>query len=332
MHLQQRINLMVRLKNHMVSADPSWAQAKQQAYAENNWFVPEFIDRAIQNMVAGYLDSAGLESWAHAYGLKEIHPHPKNIGLVMAGNIPLVGFHDFLSIFISGHRQTIKPSSKDQALIRHLVDKLHSWEPSTRSSVHFSDRLIGCDAYIATGSNNSGRYFEYYFGKFPHLIRRNRSSIAILSGQEEDQDLAGLADDICLYFGLGCRNVSKIWVPRNYPFNPLLKALDRFGWMSDHPKFRNNYDYQLAVLQMNQLAFQTNGTLLLVENRSLHSPISVLNFEYYDSPDSVLTQMAQEQDLQCILGNGRLPFGRAQCPGLMDYADGADTLKFLLSC
>jgi hypothetical protein len=332
MYLQQRINLLVELREYMLSDDPGWQTAKDLAFMENPWFIPEFINEAIKNIVTSYLEPGLLKDWASQYALADECPNPKNLGLIMAGNIPLVGFHDFLTVFISGHRQTIKPSTKDSVLIRHLVAKLNLLDPQTLQLTGFAELMKGCDAYIATGSNNSARYFDYYLGKYPRLIRRNRSSAAILNGNESENELEGLADDICLYFGLGCRNVSKIYTPFGYDFIPLLKAFAKYGWQAEHHKYRNNYDYQLAVLLLNKQFYMTNGSLLLTQGNSLSSPISVLNFEYYQAEDDVLRVLAGEEALQCIIGRNQTPFGKAQSPGLTDYADGVDTLQFLLSC
>ena len=179
MNLEHRINLLVELGKYCLSADPSWQKAKEQSHAENGWFTPEFIEEAVRQIALSYLQKDKLTRWAGQYGLPQENPSPKNIGLIMAGNIPLVGFHDFLSVFISGHRQTIKASSRDQALISRLLEQLTYWDPAVSTYASFAERLNGCDAYIATGSNNSARYFDYYFAKYPHIIRRNRSSIAI---------------------------------------------------------------------------------------------------------------------------------------------------------
>jgi hypothetical protein len=249
----------------------------------------------------------------------------------MAGNIPLVGFHDFLCAFISGHRQTIKPSSKDEVLIRHLVEHLCTLDASVKDLVSFSEMLKGCDAYIATGSNNSARYFDYYFSKYPHIIRRNRTSVAVLSGKESNEELEKLADDVYQYFGLGCRNVTKIYVPEQYDFLPLLEAFRKYNHLIDHHKYKNNYDYQLAVLILNKKFYMTNGSIILLEEAGIFSPISQLNYEYYSTPGELTGRLQQNPDIQCVTGKNVIPFGQAQFPCVTDYADGVDTLQFLLS-
>jgi hypothetical protein len=321
----------------MQSPEPSWLHAKEEAYIRNNWFIGEFIERAVDEITGAYLKPALLEAWASRGGLPENGHRPlKNVGVVMAGNIPMVGFHDFLSVFISGHRQTIKSSSKDQVLIPHLVGKLWEWAPELRETVRFSEKLSGCDAYIATGSNNSSRYFEYYFSKYPSIIRRNRTSVALLTGEESAGDLSKLADDVQLYFGLGCRNVTKLYVPQGYDFIPVLDALRKYQYFFDHNKYKNNYDYQLAIYIMNSLPYMTNDSIVLLENKTLFSPIGTLYYEYYPSKDapkedlrSLQVELGNNPDVQCIIGKGAMPFGSAQSPRLDDYADGVDTLGFL---
>ena len=247
----------------------------------------------------------------------------------MAGNIPLVGFHDMLSVFISGNKAMIKTSSKDNVLIRHLAEKINEWEPATSSMIRFEEMLKGCDAYIATGGNNSSRYFNYYFGKYPHIIRRNKTSVAILTGKESSEDLEKLADDVFLYFGLGCRNVTKIYVPENYDFVTLLDIFKKYDYLADHYKYKNNYDYNLALHILNNKYYMTNGSVLLSENDSFFSPISQLNYEFYTEKGKINSLLTGHDDLQSVTGNGYTPFGQSQCPGISDYADGIDTLKFL---
>ena len=250
----------------------------------------------------------------------------------MAGNLPLVGFHDFCCALLCGHRLRIKPSSKDQTLITHLARQLIAWAPSLEPAILFSTLLKGCDAYIATGSDQSSRYFEQYFSHYPHIIRKNRTGVALLEGQESTQELLLLADDVHLYFGLGCRNVTKLFVPEGYDFIPLLESFKKYAGLSQHHKYRNNYDYQLALLILNKQPYMTNGTILVVENRAFHAPISQLYFEYYQNRQSVLEQLQNQESVQCITGAGLLQFGQTQQPGFTDYADGVDTLKFLRDC
>lgn len=329
MNLQHRIDLLVKLGTYMLSDEASWQAAKLRAGQENSWFTPEFIDLSVRNIVQGFLQEPILQNWAKKYNLAEEIETPKTVGIVMAGNIPLVGFHDFLSVFISGHKMMIKPSSKDTALINQLIRQLTLWDSAASTWIQVSDRLKNCHAYIATGSNNSSRYFAYYFGKYPHIIRRNRTSVAILTGLETEQELRQLADDVYLYFGLGCRNVSKIYVPEQYDFVPLLEAFKKYSYLADHHKYKNNYDYNLAIHILNNQFYMTNGSVILVENKSVFSPISQLHYEYYTDAAALQKELQNNLDLQCVISKNSIPFGQAQCPAITDYADGEDTLAFL---
>jgi hypothetical protein len=331
MQLQQRIDLLVRLGIYMSSNDDSWQEAKKKASIENSWFMPEFIELATKNIVGEFLQIEKLKNWAALYKIPDENNSPKNVGLIMAGNIPLVGFHDFICVFISGNRQIIKPSSKDAVLIRHLVQQLISYDPEAKDYISFSEMLKGCDAYIATGSNNSARYFEYYFSKYPNIIRRNRTSVAILDGSESKEDLEKLSDDIYLYFGLGCRNITKLYVPENYDFVPLIETMKKYNYVIDGHKYKNNYDYQLAILIINRKYYMTDGSVILTENNSVFSPIGMLHFEHYKNLKNVIDLLTDDKHIQCIVSKERTSFGQAQQPSLTEYADGIDTMKFLLS-
>jgi len=197
--------------------------------------------------------------------------------------------------------------------------------------IDFSEMLTDCDAYIATGSNNTSRYFEYYFGKYPHIIRRNKTSVAVLNGSESKNDLEGLAGDVYQFFGLGCRNVTKLYVPKGYDFEPLLGAFEKYNYLADHHKYKNNYDYNLALHILNNKFYMANGSVLLIEDTSIFSPISQLNYEYYASRDQLLSSLYENQDIQGIVEKSHIPFGQAQSPGLFNYADKVDTMQFLQS-
>ncbi len=330
MNLQKRIELLFRLQKYLLDDDTEWQNIKLKAAAHNGWFTPEFINLSVENIAGAFLQKEKLEGWAAHYHLDD-NIGGKNIGIVMAGNIPMVGFHDFLCVFISGHKQTIKLSSKDEILLKHLIAKMIEWEPTVEAFIKFAEILKGCDAYIATGSNNSARYFEQYFSKYPNIIRRNRTSVAVLKGDESTEELNHLADDVFQYFGLGCRNVTKLYAPSGYDFVPVLKAFDKYKYFADHHKYKNNYDYQLSIALLNNVFYMTNGSLLLLENESIFSPISVLNYSFYDVESGLPETLANIADLQCICGQNGLAFGQAQNPGLMDYADGIDTMQFLLT-
>jgi hypothetical protein len=329
MNLQERIGILAELGTYCQSSDPALLAAKRRAHAENGWFTPEFIDLALARIATEFLQKDKLQAWADRYAIPASNPSPKNVGLIMAGNIPLVGFHDFLSIFISGHRQTIKPSSRDEALFRRLIDQLISLNAAVGTLVGFAERLNGCDAYIATGSNNSARYFEYYFSKYPHIIRRNRTSTAVLDGAESPEELSLLADDVNQYFGLGCRNVTKLYVPEGYDFVPLLETFKKYDQLENLARYKNNYDYQLTLLILNKKFYMSNPSILLTENPSPFSPISLLHYEYYQPGQPPIDSLKTNPDIQAIVGHGQIPFGQAQRPTLTDYADGVDTLDFL---
>jgi hypothetical protein len=329
MTLQERIAIMARLGEYMVGADENWLAAKERAYRENPWFIPEFIDRATENIASHFLQPTLLQNWASQYGIPVSQQNPKTVGIVMAGNIPLVGFHDLLCAFISGHKAMVKLSSKDAVLTKHLSAKLLEWEPASGGYNEFAERLNGCDAYIATGSNNSGRYFEYYFGKYPNIIRRNRTSVAVLDNTETKAELESLAVDIQLYFGLGCRNVTKLFVPEGYDFIPLLDSLRKYEYFMDFHKYKHNFDYHLALLIMGNKYYMTNDAVILTENESPFSPVSQVHYSFYKDKQALGPILDNNPDIQCVTGHGYLPFGDAQRPSLTDYADGIDTMAFL---
>ena len=329
MNLPHRISLLKKLGDYMRSDEKEWQEAQQRAQQENGWFIPPFIQNAIHAIANNWLNEDALGAWAEQECIPTQTAHPKKVGLVLAGNIPLVGFHDWLSVFMTGHQACIKTSSKDKALIEHLINKVKQWAPELENQMTIEERLTGCDAYIATGSNNSSRYFEYYFSKYPHLIRKNKTSVALLNGAETKEELEKLAEDVHLYFGLGCRNVTKIYVPMNYDFVPLLEAFKKFSWLSDHHKFKNNYDYNLALYILNKQFYMTNGTVLLVEEPSLFAPVCQLNYEFYADSNEVTHSLKSHPDLQCLVSKTNTPFGKSQEPALNDYADGYNTLEFL---
>ena len=327
MNLQMRIELAAKLGEYILSNQPGWQEAKQRASLINPWFTTGFIDLAANIISTYFLDKQKLNDWASSYSNDPASA--KKVGIVMAGNIPLVGFHDLLCVFISGHKAIIKASSKDDELIKHLVQKLKEWDHEITDLIVFEIMLKGCDAYIATGSNNSARYFEYYFSRYPNIIRKNRTSVAVLDRNETQEELESLADDVHLYFGMGCRNVTKIFVPKEYDFLPMLSAFNKYNYFKDHHKYKNNYDYNLALHILNGKFYMANESIILVENPSIFSPISQLNYEFYSHTETVSEALKSIQYLQCAVGQGYIPFGQAQLPSLSDYADGVDTMKFL---
>jgi hypothetical protein len=249
-------------------------------------------------------------------------------GIVFAGNIPYVGLHDLICCFLFGYQTIIKLSSKDTILPKQIVSFLSDAYPEINGYISFGEMLKGCDAYLATGSSNSARYFEYYFSKYPHIIRKNKTSVALLSGNETPEQLDKLADDIQLYFGLGCRNVTQIFVPKGYDFLPLLNALKKYQYYAEHDKYKNNFDYQLTIAIMNNKFYMSNDSIVLIEHPQPFSPISQLHYQFYDDKISVIDQLNMDE-IQCIVGEDFIPFGAAQHPGLDDFADGINTMEFL---
>lgn len=298
---------------------------------QNPWFTGDNI-RLSLNGIRNFLQRPKLESWTSRYKLPA-YPTNRSVALVLAGNIPLVGFHDVLSVLISGHSAMIKMSSKDTILLPAITNMLTGIEPGFKDRVQFVEQLKSFDAVIATGSDNSARYFGYYFGKYPHIIRKNRTSCAVLTGNESTTELEQLGQDVFSYFGLGCRNVSKLFVPEGYSFNQLFECWQERNNIIHHHKYSNNYDYQKATLLVTQQPFLDNGFVLLMENQKTVSPIATVYFEYYRTQRQLTDRIETEKDkIQCIVGHAppaSIPFGQAQCPEPWDYADNIDTLEFL---
>ncbi len=329
MNLEERIDIMAKLGKYLMADGPQLKAIKQKAFEKNKWFTQQFTDLALKNITEQFLERAKLEEWVKTYHLDD-NISPKTIGVVMAGNIPFVGFQDFLCVFISGHKQKIKLSEKDDQLFPYIFNKLLQWNSEISDAIEFAEILKDCDAFIATGSNNSARYFKYYFGKYPSIIRQNKTSAGVLSGNEKAGELELLADDIHTYFGLGCRNVTSIFVPEEYDFVPLLGAFKKYSYFANHTKYRNNYDYSLALLIMNNQKYMASESVILFENESIFSPVSQLHYSFYNNRDEVIQYLRNNKDVQCICGAGGIPFGLSQEPSLADYADGIDTMQFLL--
>ncbi len=318
--------------------------AMKPAAAHNAWFTNENILLSI-NSLGKMLDERKLKNWIEDYPhIKNQRPEVKNVGAIMAGNIPLVGFHDFLCILMSGNRFIGKLSSDDAYLLPAVAKTLIEIEPEFKELIHFIDKPFqksaGISAYIATGSNNSARYFEYYFGKYPHIIRKSRNAVALLDGTESASDLKNLGKDIFQYFGMGCRNVSKIFIPLDYNLDHFFASIVDFGDIINHNKYANNYHYYRTIYLMNQEKFLDNNFLLVKESREIASPVSTLYFERYNIQEELIKVMEEKKDrIQCIAGNilphssspKCIPFGNTQSPELQDYADGIDTMNFLLT-
>ncbi|MCX6266817.1 MAG: acyl-CoA reductase [Bacteroidetes bacterium] len=314
-------------------------EAARSASSRNPWFTPEHVRIALNNLGMS-LTPENLRHWLSSYSeqLENIFPG-KKIGVVMAGNIPAVGFHDFLCVLISGHKIVAKLSSSDDVLLPAMADILTSYMPEWHDYISFTaGKLEKFDAIIATGSTNTSKYFEYYFGQYPHIIRKSRNSIAVIAGNEDSQDLHNLAEDIMLFFGMGCRSISKVYVPSGYDFSPLIQALGKYDYFINHHKYCNNYEYNKSIMMISQIPFINTGFLLIKEDRSIASRIAMLHYEYYNSPDEITDSLMQNLDsIQCITGIMQLPIkllppGKGQNPALWDYADQVDTMTFLLSC
>jgi hypothetical protein len=300
----------------------------------NAWFAPEQVNLALAN-VSRLLDYDKLIEWTSRYSLTRVGEF--RVGVVMAGNIPLVGFHDMMSVLLSGHFLVAKPSSQDTFLINYVIEGLIEADPRFKERIACRERLNDVDAVIATGSDNTARYFEYYFRNIPHLIRKNRSSCAILTGDESAGELDALAIDIFSFYGLGCRNVSKVFVPEGYDIRALFPSLQSFEHLINHHKYANNYDYNKSIMLVNGTTFLDNGFALVTESQDLVSPISVIYYERYADHESLQKRLTDSASkIQCIVGSAAaganlVPFGKAQYPELDDYADKVDTMEFLTS-
>lgn len=337
MHQSERLQTFVALGNFLRSAEarPELADVAQQANYRNNWFTVENSLNALRAIADEFLDAHKLTHWLSQYPAEPVGT-PRTVGVVMAGNIPAVGFHDLLCVLLSGHRLLAKLSTQDFVLIHYLIQKLVDINPAIGSWIVEADRLNAADAFIATGSNNTARYFEYYFGKKPHIIRKNRTSVGLLMGEESDDEFLKLGRDISDYYGLGCRNVSTILVPEEYNFTPLLRTLEPqvSHYLNNH-KYQNNYDYNKSIYLINAVPHLDNGYLLVTQNDGLVSPISVLYYQTYqtqsDATGWLSTRASQVQVVASAQGwlPNSVPFGQTQRPGLSDYADGVDTMAFL---
>lgn len=323
---EKQIAVLAQTREYIVANGDEWQEVMFRAAQANPWFTLAHIQLATNNIVEGFLQTEQLMQWSSQYTPPT---QQRLVGIVMAGNIPMVGFHDLLCGWMSGHRLLLKLSSKDEVLIKHLVGKWAEWAPELAGNVTIADRLNGCDAYIATGSNNTTRYFEQYFGKYPHIIRKNRTSVAVLDGAETEEELRLLADDIYQFYGLGCRNVTQVCVPTDYDFVPLLRACNKHNEYADLNKYKNNYDYHLAIYLLNRVPYMSNESILLVENMLPFSAVSVLHYRYYDNLNVIVAELSKSSDIQAIIGHAHLPFGSSQKPLLSDYADGVDTMAFL---
>ena len=350
MTLEDRINAFVKLgeflsqfsvdsikkKANILHNDLFFEVFKTQikrAHETNGWFDIENVCFSLQSW-SQCLTKENLDKWTSKYSFEN---DQKTIAIIMAGNIPLVGFHDFLSVLISGHKVLAKVSSNDKYFIPLIAKYLEYINPEFKELIEFTEgELNGFDAVIATGSNNTARYFDYYFRKYPSIIRKNRNSVAVLTGDESNEELEALGEDIFRYYGLGCRSVSKLFVPKDYNFDNFFKAIFKYGDVINYNKYQNNYDYNKAVYLMSLFKLQENGFLMLKEDENYGSPIATLFYEFYESLNSLESKLENDVDsIQCVVSNtnikNTISFGESQHPNLWDYADGVDTLNFLNS-
>lgn len=293
----------------------------------NPWFTSLNVKQAITQW-AQLLNKSVLKKWLSNYKFKR---ETKTIGVIMAGNIPMVGFHDYLSVLICGHKLQAKLSSADYYLIPLLNNILKQLNTELgQKTEFFNDSLGKIDALIATGSDNTSRYFKYYYNHVPSIIRKNKNGVAVLNGKETEQDLIHLCKDIFSYFGMGCRSVSKIFIPKDYDFSLLISAIGNFRYVIKHRKYFNNYLYQKTIYKLNNFHHIDTGILLLKENNAFASPLGVVFYEKYEDEKTLMRKLVFEREkIQCIAGKPYLSFGSSQSPALDDYADGVDTIGFL---
>lgn len=335
MDWRARINTFHQLGLALQQQDDALQLAVAQAGAHNKWFDQESVQAALDGVINNYLNKEKLQQWLEPYADQLDKVQPKTVGLVMAGNIPLVGFHDLLSILATGHKALVKLSSKDRFLNQYIINKLIEIKPAFKDYIQLTERLEGFDAVIATGSDNTSRYFEHYFGKYPNIIRKNRHSVAILTGNETEEELQALGKDVFTYYGLGCRNVSKLYLPEQYPVPKLLEAWESFSAVKDHDKYRNNLDYNITLLMLNNVPHYSSEYLAVTEDSTLGSRIATLHYEFYTDIREVALQLqVDKENIQCVVTNSNemngIPLGQAQQPELWDYADHVNTLEFLL--
>jgi hypothetical protein len=335
--LPARLDCFIRLGRLLLdlSSEEKTSLAARAKY-ENPWFVESNVLLALSS-ISEMLNENQLHDFVGKYSALENEYSPKKVGLVLAGNIPAVGFHDVLCVLLSGHNAVVKFSKDDRVLMQFLVDKIVEIEPQFKEYIKIVDRLTDMEAVICTGSDNSARYFESYFGKYPNIIRKNRTSIAVLDGTETSEDLQNLGKDIFTYYGLGCRNVSKLFIPKAQDLTKIIDELESFSYIIEQHKYANNHTYNKAIYLLNQEEFLDNDFAIFKESEELNSPLSVILVERYDKPSEVVQRIKSvEEKVQCVVSKmpeieNKVAFGEAQKPHLHDFADGVDTMQFLLN-
>lgn len=331
MDINTHIDTLYRFGNIIQEKSHGLKEVMQQAEIHNPWFTQFHQELALQSFTKNYFDAGKLSNWMFKY--KRENATPKKIGLIMAGNIPYVGMHDLLCVLMSGNIALVKLSSKDAHFFPWMHQTLQTLSDVFNNKIFFIDQLKNFDAVIATGSNNAGRYFNYYFGKYPHIIRRNRASVAVLTGNESEEELFALGKDVFYYYGLGCRNVSKILLPEGYAPEKLFRIWEDYRYVIENNKYKNNYDYNRTLLLLNKTEHLANDFFMMVESEELFSPLATVHFAYYNSPGELHTYFEAEiNNLQCIVAGppGNTSFGESQEPALNDYADKIDTMQFLV--
>ncbi len=336
MDRQRRIELLAELGEQLLSEGSIPKEVINSARIANPWFTEDSIRTAIKSIASHFLNKEALSAWMDNY--KSGSATGKKIGLILAGNIPLVGFHDIMTVFITGNVALIKLSERDTILPKYIINELIKIESTVKDQFLYLDRLENYDAVIATGSNTTGKYFEKYFSKVPHIIRRNRNAIAVVHQDSTLEDMELLSRDMLSYFGLGCRNVSKLYLEEGVELGKIFEPTEKLKAISDHNKYKNNYDYTYALFLMNNEKFFTNDFFILRENEAIASRISTAHYEYFSDSSTLAEQLESQLDqIQCIVSDRHIgdlsivPFGAAQMPGLADYADGVDTVEFLLA-
>lgn len=350
MNLQQRIDAFVKLGEFLSQFSREGITKKEDipfndlffegfqhqiklAQEHNGWFTKENIFFTLTEW-SNALSLKHIKQWLAPYDFTNVSS--KKVAIIMAGNIPLVGFHDFLSVLISGHEVVVKQSSNDKQLLPFLSKYLEHVAPEFKGKITFTEgRLAAFEAVIATGSDNTARYFEYYFKGKPSIIRKNRNSVAVLNGEESTEELTALSEDIFRYYGLGCRNVSKLLVPKDYDFQAFFQAMYHWNPIINEAKYANNYDYNKAVYLMSEFAMLENGFLMIKEDKSFASPIATVFYEYYESKSDLKTLLEENEDrIQCVVSKdndiSKITFGETQHPKLWDYADNIDSIEFLV--
>jgi len=349
MILQQRINAFVQLglfinrhfntnyNQNEIQLHQGLDKLIETANIYNNWFIPQFVNTAIAN-IGSMLTQKQLDNFCKENNVENDASissvsNKKTVAVICAGNIPIVGFHDVMCVLLSGNKVLIKLSSDDDILLPFFLKLLTHYEPQLENKILFAQqKLANFDAVIATGSNNTSNYFNFYFGKYPNIIRKNRTSIAVLSGNETAEDFKNLANDIFLYFGLGCRSVSKLLVPKNYNFNLFFESIVDYGFIINNKKYGNNYDYHRAIYLLEQIPFLDNNFLMIKQSADLHSPVGVLYYDFYENETDISNYLTKHaEQIQCVVGKNYISFGYSQQPVITDFADNTNTLKFLVN-